>query len=52
MRPEIEREIDRLGLRGQVQVTGWISNEAVRKHILDAAGAGAAQLRGRTCPWC
>ena len=36
MRAEIEREIERLDLRGRVQVTGWISNEAVRKHILEA----------------
>jgi glycosyltransferase involved in cell wall biosynthesis/GT2 family glycosyltransferase len=36
MRPEVEREVVRLGLERQVQITGWVSNEAVRKHILDA----------------
>jgi exopolysaccharide biosynthesis WecB/TagA/CpsF family protein len=36
LRPEVERLIVRLGLQEKVQVTGWVSNEAVRKHILDA----------------
>jgi glycosyltransferase involved in cell wall biosynthesis len=36
MRPDVEREIGRLGLDAQVRVTGWVSNNAVRKHILDA----------------
>ncbi len=36
MRVEAERAIARLGLGRQVQITGWISNATVRKHILDA----------------
>jgi glycosyltransferase involved in cell wall biosynthesis len=35
MRPDIEAEIRRRGLEGQVRITGWVSNDAVRKHILD-----------------
>ena len=34
MRPAIESEIDRLDLRGQVRITGWISSESVREEIL------------------
>jgi len=34
MRPEIERQIDLMGLRAQVQVTGWISSAQVREEIL------------------
>lgn len=36
MRAVVEQDIVRRGLVGKVQVTGWISNETVRKHILDA----------------
>lgn len=36
MRLEVEQEIGRLGLGGQVEITGWISGEVVRKHILDS----------------
>jgi colanic acid/amylovoran biosynthesis glycosyltransferase len=36
MRPAVEQEITRLGLEGQVRITGWVSNEAVRKHIEEA----------------
>src|SRR5262249_29242763 len=36
MRPEIEAEISRRGLQGKVTITGWISNESVRKCILEA----------------
>jgi glycosyltransferase involved in cell wall biosynthesis len=35
MRPAIEAEIHRRGLDRQVRITGWVSNEAVRQHILD-----------------
>jgi glycosyltransferase involved in cell wall biosynthesis len=34
MRPEIERRIDELNLRGNVRITGWISSEQVREEIL------------------
>jgi colanic acid/amylovoran biosynthesis glycosyltransferase len=34
MRPEIERQIDLLGLRDQVQITGWIGSAQVREEIL------------------
>ncbi len=34
MRPEIERQIDAMGLRNHVQVTGWISSAQVREEIL------------------
>jgi colanic acid/amylovoran biosynthesis glycosyltransferase len=34
MRPEIERQIDQLGLRNQVHITGWISSLQVREEIL------------------
>ncbi|WP_334119149.1 glycosyltransferase [Limnobacter sp.] len=34
MRPEIERRIDQLDLRNNVQITGWISSEQVRQEIL------------------
>ncbi|MEQ9108451.1 MAG: glycosyltransferase [Limnobacter sp.] len=34
MRPEIERQIDQLNLRNNVQITGWISSEQVREEIL------------------
>lgn len=34
MRPEIERQIDLMGLREHVQVTGWISSAQVREEIL------------------
>lgn len=34
MRPEIERQIDQLGLRNQVHITGWISSPQVREEIL------------------
>ena len=33
MRPDIEATIDRLGLRDQVTITGWISEAEVRRHI-------------------
>ncbi|PPE64922.1 glycosyltransferase family 4 protein [Caldimonas caldifontis] len=36
MRAAIEHEVDRLGLRGQVCITGWISSERVREEILAA----------------
>src|SRR5208282_335029 len=36
MRPEIECAIVRLGLESQAHVTGWISSETVRQHLLDA----------------
>lgn len=36
LRPEIEQAIQQQDLGGQVRITGWISNEAVRKQILDA----------------
>jgi glycosyltransferase involved in cell wall biosynthesis/GT2 family glycosyltransferase len=36
MRAEVEAEIRRLELQDRVQITGWISGESVRKHILDA----------------
>ena len=32
----VESDIVRRGLEGKVQITGWISNDTVRKHILDA----------------
>ena len=36
MRSDIEAEIRRLELDNQVLITGWLSNDAVRRHILDA----------------
>ena len=36
MRPEIESAVERLGLRGQVRITGWIAGEQVRKELLAA----------------
>ncbi len=36
MRPEIEALIDRLGLRAQVRITGWISGDQVRTEMLAA----------------
>lgn len=33
LRPDIEAAIDRLGLRDQVTITGWISEADVRRHI-------------------
>ncbi len=36
MRDEIENAIDRLGLRDQVTITGWISEAEVRKQISEA----------------
>jgi colanic acid/amylovoran biosynthesis glycosyltransferase len=36
MRQEIEKSIDKLGLRSQVRITGWISSSAVRDEILAA----------------
>lgn len=36
MRAEIEERIGRLNLSGKVRITGWLSNESVRKHLLDA----------------
>jgi glycosyltransferase involved in cell wall biosynthesis/GT2 family glycosyltransferase len=36
LRLAIERDVIRRGLDKQVQITGWLSNEAVRQHILDA----------------
>jgi glycosyltransferase involved in cell wall biosynthesis/GT2 family glycosyltransferase len=36
MRPAIEKRIARLNLGERVRITGWLSNEAVRKEILDA----------------
>jgi glycosyltransferase involved in cell wall biosynthesis len=36
MRKEIEGRIHRLNLSGKVRITGWLSNESVRKQLLDA----------------
>jgi glycosyltransferase involved in cell wall biosynthesis len=36
MRPEIEQRIGSLNLSGKVRITGWLSNESVRKQILDS----------------
>jgi glycosyltransferase involved in cell wall biosynthesis/GT2 family glycosyltransferase len=36
MRREIEREIQRLGLGVHVRITGWVSNDAVRKYLLES----------------
>jgi glycosyltransferase involved in cell wall biosynthesis len=36
MRPEIEAAIDRLGLRDQVTITGWISEAEVRRHLAES----------------
>ena len=36
MRGDIEALIDRLGLRGHVQITGYLSNEGVREELLAA----------------
>jgi glycosyltransferase involved in cell wall biosynthesis len=36
MRQAVEAEIARLGLEDRVQITGWLSNEEVRRQLLDA----------------
>lgn len=36
MRPEIENLISMYGLQNKVTITGWISSQAVRQHILDS----------------
>jgi colanic acid/amylovoran biosynthesis glycosyltransferase len=36
MRAEIESAIDRLGLRDQVTITGWISEAEVRRHVAES----------------
>jgi colanic acid/amylovoran biosynthesis glycosyltransferase len=36
LRPEIEALIAQFQLKSKVHLTGWISNDEVRKHILDA----------------
>jgi glycosyltransferase involved in cell wall biosynthesis len=36
MRPVIERQLRRVALEGRVRITGWLSNEAVRREILAA----------------
>ncbi len=36
MRPDVEAAIDRLGLREQVSITGWISEAEVRRHIAES----------------
>ena len=36
MRPIIERRIDELGLRDRVDITGWIAEADVRRHLLAA----------------
>ena len=36
MRDDIERAIDRLGLRARVRITGWISSAQVRQEVLAA----------------
>jgi glycosyltransferase involved in cell wall biosynthesis len=36
MRAEVEAEAARLGLGEKVRVTGWLSGEQVRQHLLDA----------------
>jgi glycosyltransferase involved in cell wall biosynthesis len=36
MRPAIEKRIARLNLGERVRISGWLSNESVRKEILDA----------------
>jgi glycosyltransferase involved in cell wall biosynthesis len=36
MRPAVEAAIRRLGLEGSVRITGWLSNDAIRKHLLDS----------------
>jgi colanic acid/amylovoran biosynthesis glycosyltransferase len=38
MREEVENLIQRLGLTGQVRITGWISSSQVRQEILAARG--------------
>jgi glycosyltransferase involved in cell wall biosynthesis/GT2 family glycosyltransferase len=36
MRASVEGQIGRLGLADRVRISGWASNDAVRKHLLDA----------------
>ena len=36
LRPDIETLINKYGLGSKVRITGWISNDEVRRHILDA----------------
>jgi glycosyltransferase involved in cell wall biosynthesis/GT2 family glycosyltransferase len=36
MRPEIEEQIKCRKLNDHIHITGWLSNESVRKHMLDA----------------
>jgi glycosyltransferase involved in cell wall biosynthesis len=36
LRPRIERQIEKLGLRGRVHITGWMSNAQVRQQIQSA----------------
>ena len=38
LRDAIERRIDELDLRGQVSITGWISEQQVRQHLLSSRG--------------
>jgi glycosyltransferase involved in cell wall biosynthesis len=36
MRREVEEQIERLGLKGRVRITGWVSGEQVREEIVAA----------------
>ena len=36
LRPVLESEIRRLGLERRVRITGWLSNEAIRREIVQA----------------
>jgi colanic acid/amylovoran biosynthesis glycosyltransferase len=38
MRPDLERLIDRYGLRARVRITGWVTGEQVRSLLLQARG--------------
>lgn len=36
MRKNVEQSIQRLGLKDKVRITGWLSNDAVRKELLES----------------
>lgn len=38
MRAEVERRIEELNLRGNVSITGWISEQQVRQYLLSSRG--------------
>jgi glycosyltransferase involved in cell wall biosynthesis len=49
MRAEIEALIDRLGLRANVRITGWVANDRGARGDPRRPGPGPAELRRRAC---